>query len=556
VSRSGLASRLSDDDREAQRPARSSIVGSLHRRLGGEGLALIGIAVIALVARVVALTSSGFNSDEAVYAGQGGALLHVSDFDRFFSLFRAHPLLFQATVGLVFRVVGPSDLAARLVAVGFGLGAIGFTWAAARELFGRRVGLVTALLCAVVPYHVLVSRQALVDTALGCFVALAFFGLSRAVCRDRPGWAVVAAVSLGLATLSKETAVIFVPAAVVILLLARRRGRLRAKGLWLWSFVGFVVPLAPFPLTRLVASPSNAQSIVLWQLTRAANHSADYFARVLLQFGTIPVVVLGLAGLVLLVARHTERDVMVLLWVVPAFAYYTLWPTKLFPYLFPMFGAFCIAAAVAVDGAIAWLVRPRPQRPWLRAVAVAAASAAVALVIVGSGRAVFDSESKSVASFNDFDVEVQTFAGVREFARWAEANTPARARFLTIGPSLGNILRFYGHRESVALSVSPDPAKRNPAYVPVENPDLALRQLSIHYVVWDAYSADRTTFYSERLLHVARRFGGRPVFSVYVDRGGALRQVAGAAPDGAETRLQVFDVPGVAPIDESAEAEG
>ena len=83
---------------------------------------------------------------------------------------------------------------------------------------------------------------------------------------------------------------------------------------------------------------------MLWQLTRAANHSPDYFVRVLLQFATVPVAVLGLAGLVVLLARHTERDLIVLLWAVPAFVYYTLWPTKLFPYLFPIVGAFCIAA--------------------------------------------------------------------------------------------------------------------------------------------------------------------------------------------------------------------
>lgn len=517
---------------------------------------LAAIFAIALIVRVIALSAAGFNSDEAVYAGQAGALLHVSDFERFFSLFRAHPLLFQATVGLVFRVTGPSDVAARLVAVCFGLAAMGFTWAAARELYGRRIGLLTAGLCAIVPYHVLVSRQALVDTALGCFVALAFYGLIRAVVRDRPGWVIVAAVALGLATLSKETAVIFVPVAALIVVLARRRGRLRARGLWLWAVVGFVLPVVSFPLTRLVASPSNAQSFVLWQLTRAANHSPDYFVRVLLQFATVPVAVLGLAGLVVLLARHTERDLIVLLWAVPAFAYYTLWPTKLFPYLFPIVGAFCIATAVAIEQAIVWLGRPRRGGQWLAGLAVVIASAAIAVVLVSTASSVTDGEQKRLATFDDFDVEVQTFAGVREFADWASSHTPARARFLTIGPSLGNILRFYGHRESVALSVSADPSRRNPAYVPVENPDLSLRRLSIHYVVWDAYSADRTTFYSDRLLHFARRFGGTPVYTVFVDEGGDLREVSGAAPAGAEVRLEVFDVPGVSPVGDSEEAGG
>jgi hypothetical protein len=65
--------------------------------------------------------------------------------------------------------------------------------------------------------------------------------------------------------------------------------------------------------------------------------------------------------------------------------------------------------------------------------------------------------------------------------------------------------------------------------------------------VWDAYSADRTTFYSERLLHYVRRFGGIPVLSLYVDGSGGIRSVAGPAPDGAEVRLIVYDLPGVTP---------
>ena len=111
-------------------------------------------------------------------------------------------------------------------------------------------------------------------------------------------------------------------------------------------------------------------------------------------------------------------------------------------------------------------------------------------------------------------------------------------------------------RDSVAMSVSVDPLKRNPAYVPIPNPDLSLRRLHVQYVVWDAYSADRTTFYSDRLLHFARRFGGTPVYTVFVDDGGDLREVSGAAPAGAEVRLEVFDVPGVSPVGDSEEAGG
>ena len=303
---------------------------------------------VALFFRVWLLMINGLNSDESVYAGQGAAMFGLEQFPRYFSLFRAHPLLMQGSVGVVYRLFGTSDVAARLVAVAFGMVAVAATWAAARELYGRRVGLYSLAFVAVLPYHALVSRQVLVDTPLGACIALAFFALARGVRRNRPSWIVGSAVLFGLAVLSKETAVIFIPIALVIVFFERRSGRLQKPNLLLWSAVGFGLAVAPFPLTRLVHSPKNAGAFFLWQFARDPNHTRDYFARSMLQFGTPLFVALVLAGVVMFVLRRSRTDVFLLLWAVPPFAFYTLWPTKLFPYLFPILPALCIAAAVCV----------------------------------------------------------------------------------------------------------------------------------------------------------------------------------------------------------------
>ena len=94
------------------------------------------------------------------------------------------------------------------------------------------------------------------------------------------------------------------------------------------------------------------------------------------------------------------------------------------------------------------------------------------------------------------------------------------------------------------MSVSVDPLKRNPAYVPIPNPDLSLRQLHVQYVVWDAYSADRSTFYSARTLEYACKFDGVVVFSAYTDDDGKLRIEHGEAPDGIRPRLVVYSIDG------------
>ena len=57
-------------------------------------------------------TATGFNSDEAVYAGQAAALAGDPELSRFFPIFRAHPMLFQFILSIMFRIE-VSDVAAR-----------------------------------------------------------------------------------------------------------------------------------------------------------------------------------------------------------------------------------------------------------------------------------------------------------------------------------------------------------------------------------------------------------------------------------------------------------
>ena len=94
--------------------------------------------------------------------------------------------------------------------------------------------------------------------------------------------------------------------------------------------------------------------------------------------------------------------------------------------------------------------------------------------------------------------------GGREAGRWIDEHVPAGATIMTIGPSMANLVQFYGHRRAYGLSVSPNPLNRNPSYEPLVNPDQALRDNELQYVVWDAFSASR----SPKLLEQAAALRG------------------------------------------------
>jgi hypothetical protein len=82
---------------------------------------------------------------------------------------------------------------------------------------------------------------------------------------------------------------------------------------------------------------------------------------------------------------------------------------------------------------------------------------------------------------------------------------------LSIGPSMANVLQFYGQRKVYGLSVSANPLHRNPVYEPVSNPDRRIRENDLQYIVWDAFSAERSPFFARRLMRFVERYHGHVV---------------------------------------------
>jgi hypothetical protein len=363
----------------------------------------------------------------------------------------------------------------------------------------------------------------------------------KAAKTDDRRWLYGAFFACGVAAVAKEIAVLLV--LVLALWLVTGPTRLPLRRLVgpaaLFGLIGL-----PFPLTRLINQPENASQFFLWQFTRKPNHDPDYFARVLLQFGGFAFLGLLVIGLGVLAIRRGSADQLLLWWIAVFGLFFQFWPTKLFPYLFVILPALALAAVIGAHWLVTSLVQMVTTSPRLPMRSFGVGMVILAMTLAnGSGQIVFAGPAAELDGFGDFDIEVQTFAGSREFGQWAADNTPTNARFVTIGPSLGNILRFYGSRDSVALSVSPDPAKRNPAYIPVANPDLAMRQMAVHYLVWDAYSADRSAFYNNRLRSLARKLGGEIVYAVFAV-GDEMKVVEGAPPAEADVRIVVWDIPG------------
>jgi len=206
--------------------------------------------------------------------------------------------------------------------------------------------------------------------------------------------------------------------------------------------------------------------------------------------------------------------------------FFTIWPVKGFEYLLPIAPPLAVLAGRTLslpsirfrpDGGPPDRQRRRASQRWLPR------SAMGALAVIGvASLAVPTWDRIEPSASSTYLAGTGGVSGGRQAGAWVLRNVPTGARLLAIGPSMANILEFYGHRQVLALSVSPEPGSRNPAYVPVQNADLSLREGDFQYVVWDSYAAASAPYFARQARRLISKFHGVAVFTATVTVRGRL----------------------------------
>lgn len=470
-------------------------------------LAIIGITAVAVFMRVMFLNAVGYNSDEAVYAGQGAAIAQAPVLKDIFPIFRAHPLLYQFTLALLFSF-GVNDLLGRLVSAIVGVLTVILVYQLGNRLYSSRAGLIAALIMALMPYHVVVTRQVLLDGPLVFCTTLTLLLMSRFAETKRSIWLIATGAGMGLTFLAKETGILMFGAIYAFLAISPQ---IRIR-IWAIIVSGLVTVtlMAPLPLSIKLAgggSDKTTGNYLVWQLFRRPNHTWDFYATVVPSAIGVLVIVAALAGLWLLRKHGSWQEKLLLSWIIVPTVFFQLWPTKGFQYLLPIAPAFALLAARTLSS---WPT----QSITLRNLQIPQYLPGMLATILIALSLFFTSWQRiSPAQSDTFLAGSGGVPGGRESGLWVAANVPDGATFMTIGPSMANIIKFYGHREAFGLSVSPNPLHRNPSYEPVYNPDFQIRTGELQYLIWDSFSAGRSTFFSEKLLWYVNKYNGRVVHS-------------------------------------------
>jgi 4-amino-4-deoxy-L-arabinose transferase-like glycosyltransferase len=443
----------------------------------------------------------------------------------------------QFLFSLPYRIVGVNDITPRLISVAFGLAAVALCYYTGKLLYGRRAGMVAAAVLAVMPYHVIVTRQALLDGPETTLFLLSMYLLARYSRDAEARWLFAAAFAAGLTVLAKETAILLIPIAVAYFLLTPtvKLSLVRI----LVALAIFIAAFGPYPAAILIGKGTGAaQAFFLWEVLRQPNHPWTFYAEVLPGAIGPLIFVAGVIGLILAIHRGHWQDRLLLAWLAVPIAFFEVWPVKGYQYLLPVAPAVAILVGLTFDRLLrradeladesvpgapvasdapagidaqasvgAALENRRPQfRRFARVGAAALLVLTIGSIAVPSVLAVdTTSMSNSLAGTGGMP-------GGREAGLWIRANVPVGATFLTIGPTMANIVEFYGQRKAYGLSVSPNPLRRNPAYDPINNPDRALQLNQIQYIATDIWSAQRSPYFAGALDKYLARYHGTLVY--------------------------------------------
>jgi hypothetical protein len=504
-------------------PSREVDAGAAAPRRWVEQLTVVGpvagILVAAATIRFWNIGSLGFNSDEAVYAGQAASLAGNPAYIDHFPVFRAHPMLVQSLLSFFYRS-GEHDVVGRVVVGFLGVVTVLLVYALGRSLYrSHAIGLLASAVVALMPYHVVVTRQVLLDGPMLLFATLTLLCVSRFAETQRTAWFVAAGGAMGLTMLAKESSVVLAGGVYAFLALTPQvRGQLKAA-LLAGPLVLVIFIVHPLSMS-LAGHTGTGKAYLIWQLLRRPNHGFDFYLRTVPTALGLLVVAAAIAGVVLRRTDRSWREVLLVCWIAAPVVAFTLWPVKGFQYLLPIIPAVAVLAARGLLGIpLRWptirlrisghAASPRSHRlpaGALRSVAIVV----VLLSLAGQSVARID------ASSSTFLAGSGGLPGGKEAGRWMARNTPEGAHVLTLGPSMANVIQYYGHRRSFGLSVSPNPLHRNPAYPPVINPDYQLRDGNLQYIIWDSFSAGRSPHFSATLRKLIRRYHGRAVHTEYV----------------------------------------
>jgi 4-amino-4-deoxy-L-arabinose transferase-like glycosyltransferase len=390
---------ISDQLQTLQEPGEADTKSYFDRHF--EGIILLGLALVALIPRIILATQLDMVTDEGTYIIGGKVYLplviHFRITSQRWNYNYEHPAFAKLLIGLAISLnthlgnVFGELLVARMPSILCGTLLVLAIYWLGRAPFGRAVALLAALCLAVSPWLVYFSALAYLDMTMTALITIAYLLLWPAI--RQPRLYLLSAALLGLGVASKYTAALAVPGMILFTayyffaIRPRLPAEQRPAIPWRWWMGALLVS----PVIFLIADPaiwSDPLNLLLRSFSFEWNHSANghltfiagqyrlhvpqwavlyiVFAKMSV-FVTIPAACFALFALVQLIRFHLLKSrldtgevtsiAFLFIWLCSILGMFSLLNIVVGThYLLP------IAAPVASAGAFAWLTLLRYRR--------------------------------------------------------------------------------------------------------------------------------------------------------------------------------------------------
>ncbi|MDW3626181.1 MAG: glycosyltransferase family 39 protein [Nitrososphaeraceae archaeon] len=462
------------------------------------------IFVVAFTIRTYDLDRLAFNNDEAIYAGQAASLANYSEYQEQFSIFRAHPLLLQFMISLSFYFFGINEFTARIVPVFLSCGIVVISYFIAKFLYNQQTAIISSIILSLLPYHVAISKQALVDVSMAFFFVLDLLLLLLYSRQNTILLLYGIGITSGLSFLSKEVGIISFAISLISIILINKKIRFKNILIVTLSFIFITSPYWISFITLEEARESLLEYID-WQSSRPANHDSIYYFLIIFTdiLGYILASLLVMAYLYIIFSRRNWKfsNVMLpFLWIAIPLLFYQMLSVKGYHFLFSITPFLVIFGISFLSGD--WIKRiPRKE---ILLISI------IPLTLLSNNQNI--NEYFLSISYNPV-LGSESLFHMKDAAMWIKDNTPENSTILTLYTHMSNIIKFYSHRDSIAIQ-----SNNNPSYQKLENIDISILAKKINYIVYEKIQIDNGKFLQNKAIELedyVKKYDGVPVYVNY-----------------------------------------
>jgi 4-amino-4-deoxy-L-arabinose transferase-like glycosyltransferase len=336
-----------------------------------------------------------------------------------------YPPIFDLAATGYFAVLGASQISGRLVAVAFSLLAIALLFEFTKKTYGQKNALIASIILVTMPGFFWLSRVTMLETMLIFFFTLVMFAFHSWITKDSTKALIFSGVALGIGILAKYQIVVAALAMLLSLLfMSRKRLKLSLTKLLIICGIAVLVVVPWFVMIYHYDGITKFQTLQYVMSEGGQDRPAYsnrfqpipvyYLVEMTWPFNDIsvhpislPIFVLGLAGLGLFAYRRKKQDIFFLTWFVVIYAFFTLIPNRQWRYVTPLFPILAISAAAFIMFLYSLVSSWKPRQLGFKGDRAKKFASAFFIVLIGSAVAYSAYESYQMTVRDQIRIPIQ-----------------------------------------------------------------------------------------------------------------------------------------------------